>query len=146
MFFFGFERHNKSVNESALGYTSTLGSRSSKTEFINFRSAVSIKTARLSEVSSDYVTSTLPRYHITSQHRSEDYIQGCESKVRFHLSEKISLCATIVRVCVRDEEPSFPSSTVEVRRSVEDYSLQSGGNRTNKGATSVIGKVSHQIG
>lgn len=64
----------------------------------------------------------------------------------FHLSEKISLCATIVRVCVRDEEPSFPSSTVEVRRSVEDYSLQSGGNRTNKGATSVIGKVSHQIG
>lgn len=68
----------------------------------------------------------------------------------FHLSEKISLCATIVRVCVRDEEPSFPGSTVEVGRSVEDYSLQSGGNRTNKGgeggATSVIGKVSHQIG
>lgn len=64
----------------------------------------------------------------------------------FHLSEKISLCATIVRVCVRDEEPSFPGSTVEVRRSVEDYSLQSGGNRTNKGATSVNGKVSHQIG
>lgn len=63
----------------------------------------------------------------------------------FHLFEKISLCATIVRVCVRDEEPSFPGSTVEVR-SVEDYSLQSGGNRTNKGATSVIGKVSHQIG
>lgn len=33
---------------------------------------------------------------------------------------------------MHDEEP-FPGSTVEVGRSVEDYSLQSGGNRTNKG-------------